>query len=83
LLTCLYRPSIGAVLTVRWAHHGRYLASGSDDGIVLIWNLDPYVFLLTYLRVLRSNVSARVLVTGLEEGKSLAQTMSMLKIGSL
>lgn len=30
----------GAVLTVRWAHHGRYLASGSDDGVVLIWDLD-------------------------------------------
>lgn len=35
------RHHAGPVLTVRWAHHGRYLASGSDDGVVLIWDLDP------------------------------------------
>lgn len=32
----------GPVLTVRWAHSGRWLASGSDDEIVMIWDLDPY-----------------------------------------
>lgn len=31
----------GPVLTVRWAHHGRYLASGSDDAVLLVWDLDP------------------------------------------
>lgn len=32
---------IGSVLAVRWAHHGRYLASGSDDTVVMIWVIDP------------------------------------------
>lgn len=31
----------GPVLTVRWAHHGRFLASGSDDSVLLIWDIDP------------------------------------------
>lgn len=31
----------GSVLAVRWAHHGRFLASGSDDQVVVIWGLDP------------------------------------------
>ncbi|TFK28561.1 transcription corepressor [Coprinopsis marcescibilis] len=31
----------GPVLVVRWAHNGRWLASGSDDEIVMIWDLDP------------------------------------------
>jgi WD40 repeat protein len=31
----------GSVLAVRWAHHGRFLASGSDDAVVMIWGLDP------------------------------------------
>ncbi|KAI5981011.1 WD40-repeat-containing domain protein [Pisolithus albus] len=30
----------GPVLTVRWAHSGRWLASGSDE-IIMIWDLDP------------------------------------------
>lgn len=29
------------VLAIRWAHFGRWLASGSDDSVVLIWDLDP------------------------------------------
>ena len=33
----------GPVLCVRWAHSGRWLASGSDDEIVMIWDLDPFV----------------------------------------
>ncbi|RXW22218.1 hypothetical protein EST38_g3631 [Candolleomyces aberdarensis] len=31
----------GPVLVVRWAHNGRWLASGSDDEIVMIWDMDP------------------------------------------
>lgn len=31
----------GSVLCVRWSHHGRYLASASDDTYVLIWELRP------------------------------------------
>ncbi|KAF7323733.1 Protein HIR [Mycena kentingensis (nom. inval.)] len=31
----------GPVLTVRWAHSGKWLASGSDDAIVMIWDFDP------------------------------------------
>ena len=38
----------GPVLTVRWAHSGRWLASGSDDSIVMIWDLDPYVLRRIY-----------------------------------
>ena len=31
----------GSVLAVRWAHHGRFLASGSDDTVIVIWGIDP------------------------------------------
>ncbi|KIJ51707.1 hypothetical protein M422DRAFT_203025 [Sphaerobolus stellatus SS14] len=31
----------GPVLTVRWANSGRWLASGSDDAVVMVWDLDP------------------------------------------
>jgi WD40 repeat protein len=34
----------GPVLCVRWANSGRWLASGSDDEIVMVWDLDPFVF---------------------------------------
>lgn len=34
----------GPVLCVRWAHSGKWLASGSDDAVVMIWDLDPWVF---------------------------------------
>lgn len=39
LLSTLARHT-GAVLAVRWSHSGRYLASGSDDTVALIWELD-------------------------------------------
>lgn len=38
---CTLTMHTGPVLTVRWAHNGRWLASGSDDEIVMIWDLDP------------------------------------------
>jgi protein HIRA/HIR1 len=30
----------GPVLCVRWSKSGRWLASGSDDSVVLVWDLD-------------------------------------------
>ena len=33
----------GSVLCVRWAHHGRYLASGSDDFVIMLWGIDTCV----------------------------------------
>ncbi|SPO24103.1 related to histone transcription regulator HIP1 [Ustilago trichophora] len=40
LLSTLSRHT-GSVLVVRWANSGRFLASGSDDTVALIWDLDP------------------------------------------
>ncbi|PCH44723.1 WD40 repeat-like protein [Wolfiporia cocos MD-104 SS10] len=38
---CTLSMHTGPVLVVRWAHSGRWLASGSDDEIVMIWDHDP------------------------------------------
>lgn len=38
---CTLTMHTGPVLCVRWANGGRWLASGSDDEIVMIWDLDP------------------------------------------
>ncbi|GJE86485.1 WD40 and Hira domain-containing protein [Phanerochaete sordida] len=40
-LLCTLTMHTGPVLTVRWAHSGKWLASGSDDAIIMIWDLDP------------------------------------------
>ncbi|KAF8514688.1 hypothetical protein BU17DRAFT_52382, partial [Hysterangium stoloniferum] len=33
-------------LMIRWAYSGKWLASCSDNGIVMIWDLDPYIALI-------------------------------------
>jgi WD40 repeat protein len=38
---CTLNMHTGPVLAVRWASSGKWLASGSDDTIVMIWDLDP------------------------------------------
>ncbi|KAG1765298.1 hypothetical protein EV702DRAFT_1051055 [Suillus placidus] len=38
---CMLSMHTGPVLTIRWAHFEGWLASGSDDEIVMIWGLDP------------------------------------------
>ena len=38
---CTLTMHTGPVLVVRWAHNGRWLASGSDDLAVMICDLDP------------------------------------------
>ncbi|KZO91977.1 WD40 repeat-like protein, partial [Calocera viscosa TUFC12733] len=38
---CTLTMHIGPVLCVRWSNSGRLLASGSDDGLVMVWDLDP------------------------------------------
>ncbi|ORX40750.1 putative transcription corepressor [Kockovaella imperatae] len=40
-LLCTMSSHTGSVLAVRWAHHGRFLASGSDDTVIVIWGIDP------------------------------------------
>ncbi|KAJ3929947.1 MAG: WD40-repeat-containing domain protein, partial [Lentinula lateritia] len=38
---CILTMHTGPMLTVHWACSGRWLATGSDDEIVMIWDLDP------------------------------------------
>ncbi|KAI5996486.1 histone transcription regulator 1 [Pisolithus orientalis] len=49
---CTLSMHTGPVLTVRWAHSGRWLASGSDDEIIMIWDLDPCVTVSKRIRKL-------------------------------
>ncbi|KAF8328351.1 WD40-repeat-containing domain protein [Cantharellus anzutake] len=37
---CTLSMHAGPVLVVRWSHSGKWLASGSDDTIIMIWDLD-------------------------------------------
>ncbi|KAB5588273.1 histone transcription regulator HIP1 [Ceratobasidium theobromae] len=39
---CTLGMHSGPVLVVRWSHSGKWLASGSDDTIIMIWDLDPH-----------------------------------------
>lgn len=38
---CTLTMHNGPVMVVRWASNGKWLASGSDDTLVMIWDLDP------------------------------------------
>ncbi|KAF8594776.1 WD40 repeat-like protein [Ceratobasidium sp. AG-I] len=38
---CTLGMHSGPVLVVRWSRSGKWLASGSDDTVVMIWDLDP------------------------------------------
>ncbi|CEH15918.1 Histone transcription regulator HIRA, WD repeat superfamily [Ceraceosorus bombacis] len=40
-LLCTLARHSGSVLVVRWSASGRFLASGSDDTIAMVWDLDP------------------------------------------
>ncbi|KZV96855.1 WD40 repeat-like protein [Exidia glandulosa HHB12029] len=40
-LLCTLGTHVGPVMAVRWTNNGRWLASGSDDSLVMIWDLDP------------------------------------------
>lgn len=33
---------LGCVNSVRWSNNGRYLASGGDDKLVMIWRISQY-----------------------------------------
>ncbi|XP_064613383.1 LOW QUALITY PROTEIN: protein HIRA-like [Liolophura sinensis] len=41
-LLCQMDNHLACVNCVRWSHNGKYLASGSDDNIVMIWQLVRY-----------------------------------------
>jgi WD40 repeat protein len=45
-MLCTLSMHTGPVLCVRWAYSGRWLASGSDDTVIMIWDLDPCVCLV-------------------------------------
>ncbi|KDQ60101.1 hypothetical protein JAAARDRAFT_125533 [Jaapia argillacea MUCL 33604] len=40
-LLCSLTMHSGPVLCVRWAHSGKWLASGSDDQVIMVWDHDP------------------------------------------
>ncbi|KAG8761499.1 HIR complex subunit [Ceratobasidium sp. 423] len=40
-ILCTLGMHSGPVLVTRWSHSGKWLASGSDDTIIMIWDLDP------------------------------------------
>ena len=56
---CTLTMHTGPVLTVRWAHSGRWLASGSDDETVMVWDHDPWVCQGHCVSLLRRSVSTR------------------------
>lgn len=71
----------GPVLCVRWAHSGRWLASGSDDEIVMVWDLDPFVFFVDSLCLGRFQKFLRFF-TVLREVRYGVQMRLMLRVGN-
>lgn len=74
---CTLTMHTGPVLAVRWAHSGRWLASGSDDQTVMVWDLDPCVCCL--LLVTLSDASR---YTGKLGARSGVQMKLILRDGS-
>jgi WD40 repeat protein len=75
---CTLTMHTGPVLCVRWANSGRWLASGSDDEIVMIWDLDPFVLsFFSFDVVLNKFLAAR------REVKCGAQMRSISRVGNL
>jgi protein HIRA/HIR1 len=76
---CTLTMHTGPVLTVRWAHSGKWLASGSDDETVMVWDHDPYVVIIRLFLVLFSDSDPRV---GMPAERFGDQMRSMLKVGN-
>ena len=77
---CTLTMHTGPVLCVRWAHSGRWLASGSDDEIVMIWDLDPFVFSSILFEVF-SKMSEKNFAV-LREARYGAQMRLMSRVGN-
>jgi WD40 repeat protein len=77
---CTLTMHTGPVLCVRWAHSGRWLASGSDDEIVMVWDLDPFVFSSLFL--LRVFQRRKIAFAAPREARYGVQTRSMSRVGN-
>jgi len=55
LVFCLCFSLAACVNCVRWSNDGRYLASASDDKLVMIWQFSRYLFSVLYICLLTIN----------------------------